>query len=320
MNIAIVKLSALGDIVHAMIILQFIKKAHPQAQIDWFVEERFAPVLQHNPHLRNIYAIKLKGQKIGLLSEYQKLKKIARLNRYDCVIDLQGLIKSAIVARTLSKNCVGFDKNSLRESMAAWFYTTSYAIDYSENVIKRNLLLVSKALSFSMQSCDPKEPFLFSQTSSDLHPHLLIVVGSSWESKIYPKEHFVTLINALNVPTYISWGNDKEKADAQFIEEHSHAVMLPKVSLDTLKAIIKNSALVIGADSGPTHMAWALNRPSITIFGPTPSERNTLTTHINRTIDCHKSIDAKRLNKQDMCIKSIDPEKIILLAKELLAC
>lgn len=320
MYIAIVKLSALGDIVHAMIVLQHIKTAFPQAHIDWFVEERFAAILEHNPHLRNIYTVKLKGQKKALWNEYQKLKNIAHNNHYDIIIDLQGLIKSAIVARILGKDCVGFDKHSLRESLAAWFYKTTYAIDYSENVIKRNLLLVSKALSFPIESFDHTEPFLFSNTHSDIYPTLLIVVGSSWQSKVYPKEHFITIIRALNVPTYLSWGNEQEKADAKFIVSHSHAVMLPVLTLNELKAIIRNSALVIGGDSGPTHMAWALKRPSITIFGPTPSWRNALTTSINRTIDCGIPIDAKHLNKNGMCIQTIQPEKIISLAKELLVC
>jgi len=320
MKIAIVKLSALGDIIHAMIVLQYVKKNIPNVQIDWFVEEKFVGILENNPHIHTIYPLRLKNNKLHFFQEYQKLKNIAKQNRYDLVLDLQGLIKSAIVARILSPNCVGFDKQSLREPLAALFYNTSFHIHYEENVIMRNLKLACKALNINVPDIQTKEPFLVSTHKSDITPTLLVITGSSWKSKIYPKEHFVSILNALHVKSFIAWGSEEEEKDAQYICDHTNAKMLPKMSLDELKSVVKNSQLVIGADSGPTHMAWALGRPSITIFGPTPKERNTVTTSINLTIDCEKAINARNINKHDFCIQQIDPLKIIALAKELLPC
>ena len=320
MKIAIVKLSALGDIIHAMIVLQYIKKNILDAQIDWFVEAKFMGILEHNPDINTIYPIHLKNNKQNFFKEYKKLKHISKQNNYDIVLDLQGLLKSAIVARILGNNCVGFDKKSLREPLAAFLYKTSFHIPYEENVIVRNLVLTCKALNIDIPDIQTKEPFLFSSKISHIHPSILIIVGSSWSSKIYPKEHFITLLNALHVKSFIVWGNESEKKDAQFICEHTKATMLPKISLDELKSIVNNANLIIGGDSGPTHIAWAMGRPSITIFGPTPSQRNTLKTNINKTVDCHKIIDAKKLDKNDFCIQTIDPTKIIEIAKELLAC
>ena len=317
MRIGIVKLSALGDIVHAMVVLQYIKNNLPDATIDWFVEERFYELLENNPHINTIHKVKLKNNKLGFLKEYKKLKK---LKNYDLVIDLQGLMKSAIVSKILSKNVIGFDKNSLREPIAAKFYTKSFAIPYETNVIVRNLTLISKALKLNMPDLQSKEAFLYSNSKLEFKPTLLIVVGSSWESKVYPKEKFVEIINALHVEAFVVWGSQSEKLNAQFICAKTNAKILPKLNLDELKNVISNSSLVIGADSGPTHMAWALNRPSITIFGPTPSQRNTLATSINLTIDCEKNIDANALDKNDFCIKNIASKKIATLAKELLKC
>jgi len=317
MRIGIVKLSALGDIVHAMIVLQYIKENIPEVTIDWFVEETFAGVLENNPHIDNIHKLKLKDNKLAFLKEYKKLKK---LKNYDLVIDLQGLIKSAIVSRILSKNVIGFDKNSLREPFAAKFYKKSFAISYETNVIIRNITLTCRALDIEMPDIKNKKPFLHTKHKSDFHPTLLIIVGSSWDSKVYPKEHFVSIIKALQVETFIAWGNATEKENANFICENTSAKLLPKLNLEELKSVIINSSLVIGGDSGPTHMAWALNIPSITIFGPTPSKRNTLETDINKTISCGKNVDANKLNKNDFCIKNIDPKKITTLSKELLAC
>ena len=317
MHIGIVKLSALGDIVHAMVTLQYIKKALPNTTIDWFVEERFAGILENNPHINTIHKLKLKNNKLGFLKEYKKLKK---LKPYDLVIDLQGLIKSAIVSRILSKNVIGFDKNSLRESLASYFYKKSFAISYETNVILRNITLACYALELEMPDLQTKEPFLYSNSKLEFNPTLLVCVGSSWESKIYPKEQFVEVINALHVETFIAWGNENEKNSAEFISAKTGAKILPKLNLDELKNIISNSSLVIGGDSGPTHMAWALNTPSITIFGPTPSQRNTLTTDINLTVDCRKNIKANELNKNDFCIKNIKSKKIVNLSKRILEC
>ncbi len=317
MKIAIVKLSALGDIVHAMIVLQYIKNYNSNITIDWFVEDRFSGILENNSHINCIYGLKIKDNKIGLYKEYLKLKK---LDSYDLVIDLQGLIKSALVSRILGKNVAGFDRNSLRERLASAFYTKTFSIPYEENVIKRNMLLVCKTLGFDMPNIQHKEHFLFANNNLDFKQTLLIIVGSSWKSKIYPKEHFIEVINSLQVSTAVSWGDKLEKEDAKFICEKTDAKLLPKLTLDKLKSVISNSDLVIGADSGPTHMAWALNRPSITIFGPTPSDRNTFTTDINLTIDCKKYIDAKSLDRDDFCIKDIKPRDIVTLARELLKC
>jgi heptosyltransferase-1 len=312
LRIAIVKLSALGDIVHAMLVLQYIKNH----QIDWIVEEQFAEVLKNNPNINNIITIKLKDNKKNIFKEYKKLKSIPK---YDLAIDLQGLIKSSIVSKIVAKKTIGFSKNSLREPIASLLYNQSFDIPYEKNVIERNLELVCKALSIEIPNIKDKNPFLFFKSNLDIKPTLLIIVGSSWESKVYPKEKFVEVINALHVETFLSWGNTQELENANWISSKTHAKVLDKLNLDELKCIISNSKLVIGADSGPTHMAWALGIASITLFGPTPSYRNTIQTNKNKVLDCKKQVDAKRLNKNDFCIKNIAPSEIINIAKELLS-
>lgn len=330
MKIAIVKLSALGDIVHAMAILKYIKEMIPESRIDWIVEENFASVLEHNPSIDTILPVNLKSlktNKLKLFSEIKSLKKYAQ-NNYDIVIDLQGLIKSAIVSKILGPN-VGFDKNSIRETAASSFYKRSFFIPYAENVIMRNIELVALALDLKIDSerLIKKDPLLFFTEEDRKKTALLIeqdqktiihILGSSWESKIYPKEKFVEIIDALEGNHLLVWGNESEQDAAKYVSEQSNARVVPRLSLNELKALISSADLVIGADSGPTHFAWALNRPSITIFGPTPSERNTLTGSINRVVDCGKMINPLKLDKQDFCIRNIDAQKIVSIAKELL--
>ena len=329
MKIAIVKLSALGDIVHAMVVLQFIKQAIPNSSIDWIIEERFANILEHNPYIDIIHCVNLKAlkkDKLKFFEELNKLKKYAQ-NNYDIVIDMQGLLKSAIVSKILGPN-VGFDKNSIREKIASLFYGKSFFVPYSENVILRNVHLVSSSLNIDVEenALSNKEIFLFfseenmHKTTSYIKEEqktIVHILGSSWDSKIYPKEKFIEIINALEGNHLLVWGNSEEETYAKYIAEHTQAHLLPEMDLNELKALISKADLVIGGDSGPTHFAWAMNRPSITIFGPTPSKRNVLETKINKVIDCGKEIDPLKLNKKDFCIHHIDPKKIVKLAKGL---
>jgi len=330
MKIAIVKLSALGDIVHAMVVLQFIKQTMPNCHIDWIVEERFASIFDHHPHIDSVLCVNLKSlktDKLRFFTELKKLKKYAN-NSYDLVIDMQGLLKSAIVSKILGTNA-GFDKNSIREKIASLFYEKTFFVPYVENVIIRNMDLVSLSLDIEINkdNLQNKEAFLFfkeedaEKTGSFIkrdQKNIVHILGSSWESKIYPKEKFVDIIEGLDGNHLLVWGSEKEEAFAKYITEYSKATMLPKMNLNELKALISNADLVIGGDSGPTHFAWAMNRPSITIFGPTPSQRNILQTDINRVVDCGKNIDPLKLDKKDFCIRQIDSDKIVALAKELL--
>ena len=106
MKIAIVKLSALGDIVHGMIVLQFIKKNYPESEIDWFVEKRFLEGLENNPHINQIHQVSLKSvnKSKSFFLIWKELRKIRKLSKYDLVIDMQGLLKSALIAQKIPSN------------------------------------------------------------------------------------------------------------------------------------------------------------------------------------------------------------------------
>ena len=327
MKIAIVKLSAMGDIIHAMVALQYIKQAKPDIQIDWIVEEGFKQVLENNPHIDNILTVNLKSikkNKMALFSEIKKIKTYAK-NNYDLVIDAQGLLKSAITSKLLGKNIAGFSKDSIREGIASYFYKQKVEIAYEENAIERNIQVLCEPLdlSISKEQILNKKKFLYFRTSKKLpievNDYILFIVGASVENKIYPKEKFLKIAKHLNEKTLVIWANDYEKEVARYLEKSlKNVVACPKLNLDELKRVIAKSKLLIGGDTGPTHMAWALNVPSITIFGNTPEHRNTYITPINQVVKSDTSVDPLKLDKSDFSIREIDPKTIINLAKELL--
>ncbi|MDD1620596.1 MAG: lipopolysaccharide heptosyltransferase I [Methylococcaceae bacterium] len=330
MKIAIVKLSALGDIVHAMVALQFIKAARPDVEIDWLVEERFAGLLADNPDIRQILTVNLKAlktHKAGVFGEIAKIRTYAAQD-YDLVIDAQGLIKSALAARLLAKNCAGFNKDSIREKAAAWFYRQTVACPYDANTIDRNVAVLTRPLDIavSREQILVKKPFLFYQAPQqpleDYFPagqaHVLYVIGSTWPSRNYPKEQYLQVMQGLNAHCLISWGNEQEREDGEWIAKRSDARVLPRLSLNDLKAVIAKADLVIGNDTGPTHMAWGLNRPSITLFGPTPISR-VYQTGINKVLKSPSIVDPFKLDKNDFSIGEIPVADVLEQARSLLA-
>ncbi len=331
MKIAIVKLSALGDIVHAMVALQFIKTHSPTLQIDWVVEQRFADILKNNPDIDNILTVNLKAlktNKAGLFAQLKKIRSYAG-NHYDLVIDAQGLIKSAVTAKMIGTRIAGFDADSIREKAASWFYDVKVACAYDANTIDRNALILSKPLGIdiSTEQILNKKPFLFFSNEdpqiNDLlskdRANIVLVIGSTWDSRNYPADKFVKIAKALQQNCLVIWGNEQEKTIAEWMAAQSDLIkVMPKLDLNSLKALIAKADLLIGNDTGPTHIAWGLNRPSITIFGPTPVSR-VYQTDINKVVKSASIVNPYKLNKQDYSIKDIDEGEIIGQAKNLLS-
>ena len=330
MKIAIVKLSALGDIIHSMIVLQFIKKNNPEILIDWFVEESFKGILEFNPDIRNLYTVNIKKakRKKSVYLFLKEIRKFSHFEPYDLVIDMQGLIKSAILSRLIpSKITIGFDKASLKEKYASFFYNKTFKFSYENNIIERNLAIVANAFNFdfSSKSIDEKKSFLFSSSRvvigelSTTLPNVVIVPGASYEAKCYPLEKIAEVINIIQANFLIIWGNDNEKEKAFKIKNLAPSVkILNKFALGDLISLFEQVDLVIGPDTGPTHMAWALNTASITLFGPTPGYRNTRVTEINKIIESKSIVDSNKIDKNDDSIKEIKIIDIVDLASKLL--
>lgn len=325
-RIAIVRLSALGDIINTALVLQIIAHYYPAAEIDWFVEEAFAPVLENHPLIHTVIPVpikRIKKSKNFPLFRHT-IKALRTLPPYDHIIDAQGLLKSAIVARLLEGKIHGFDRQSAREGIASHFYDTVSSIPYEMSVVRRNVLIVTEALGipFDEESIRNKQPvFALKERPQILDTaakNIACVIGASWPSKCYPKEHFALLCTMFPYPCHLIWGSAQEFEDAQWISEHaSNAVVAPKLSLPELVNFIGHCDLTIGNDTGPTHIAWAMNKPSITLLGPT-TERMIYPTPINIGIKSPSIVDIFHINRNDFSIGEIDPDFIVQKAKELL--
>jgi heptosyltransferase-1 len=330
MKIAIVKLSALGDVIHAMLVLQFIKKHSEKIEIDWIVEESYKELLQFNPDINKIHVVNIKKarKKKSFYSLFKELRRVRHFGSYDIVIDMQGLIKSAIISRLIpSKATLGFDKSSAREGLSSIFYSQTFNIGYDKNVIERNFSLIKFALElpFNMKEIQNKLPFVLSSQQhlipslSNTKKNIILIPGASHSSKRYPVEKFSELTNLLDANYLIIWGNEEDKIIAKKIKDLSPKVSLcERLSLDSLILLVSMVDLVIGSDTGPTHLAWAQNIPSITLFGQTPGYRNTYITEHNQIIESNSKVNPYKLNKQDNSIKDIEVEEVFRISQRLL--
>ncbi|WP_120993686.1 lipopolysaccharide heptosyltransferase I [Helicobacter pylori] len=324
MKIAIVRLSALGDIIVSAVFLVAIKECLPNAQIEWFVDERFGAILEHSPYIDKLHPIALKSA----LTTFNPLKifklfKSLRAYEYDIIIDMQGLVKSALITQMLkAPKKVGFDYASAREGLSAFFYSQKVSIAYDEPILKRNFTLLFHALNlpkneiseglssrakvFSYQD----SPKINALNLNQNKPKILFVLETSKINKTYPTERFKELALMLeNFQICLLWHADEKKATTLYhaLKHQRDALLLPKLTLNEVKALLFKMDVIIGGDTGITHLAWALQKPSITLYGNTPMERFKLESPINVSLTGNSNAN---YHKKDFSIQNIDPKKI----------
>lgn len=332
MNIALVRLTSLGDIILAMASLQVIRRALPECRITWVADRRFAPILDHQPDIHQVVSIDLKGLKnprnlpTSLPAEYRAL---TAHGPFDAVIDLHGMIKSAVIAAILGGKRYGFSRNMRKESLAGLFYDQTFPVALDQPAACRYTTLAARCLGleFQQSALAPPQPYLFWGAEdgaitdgyfSRERRTIIFVPETSAAYKNYPPERFAQLANLLRENILICHGNRQELATATRIAEQSpHVRVLPLLTLNQLKAAVGRSDLVIGGDTGPTHIAWACGVPSITLFGATPV--CICPTERNRVIATPSTINLRKPDPRDDSVSRIPADEIARLAHELLA-
>jgi len=331
-RVAIVRLSAMGDIIHTAASVQFIKEKFPDMELCWFVDESFREILENSSEIDKIIPLPLKGFKNSpsLKSLKEIYKSVKKAGEFDLVIDAQGLIKSAIVAKVAGGSVAGLDFDSAREPIASTLYKKRFKIDCKEVAPFRFAKLISNALGFEVtkEMLQKKRAFLFWDSSRDYSNidsffdipkrSIVLVVGASNPSKIYPAKRWIEVISHLRMYNIlIVAGSEKEMEFAREIEQNSVAKLLPKMDLNDLKYTISRADLLIGNDTGPSHIAWGLNKPSIILFGSTPTTMM-MQTPKNIAISTKPDFRACRFDKSDLSIAEIEPREIVKRAEELL--
>ncbi|HEX9078752.1 MAG TPA: lipopolysaccharide heptosyltransferase I [Desulfuromonadaceae bacterium] len=332
MKIALVRLTSLGDIILAMASLQIIRRSLPECRITWVADRRFADILDHQPDIQQIVRIDLRRLKkqrplaTALAAEYRTL---ADFGPFDKVIDLHGMIKSAAVAAILGGERYGFSRAMRKESLAGLFYNHAIPVPLELPAVCRYATLVARSLGleFRPEDLTPPRPYLFwgaedGAATDGYFPAkqrtVIFVAGTSAGYKNYPPEKFARLADLLGENVLVCHGNEQELATARRIAQLSPRVrVLPSLTINQLKAAVGRADLVIGGDTGPTHIAWACGVPSITLFGATPVCIRT--TERNRAISTASAVNLRKPDPRDDSVSRITEEDVACLARELLA-
>ncbi|TGQ71479.1 MAG: lipopolysaccharide heptosyltransferase I [Mesorhizobium sp.] len=277
MKVLIVKTSSMGDVIHTFPAVEDASRARPDISFDWCVEEAFAGIVALHPAIGAIHTVAIRRWRKHLLDkatwrEAAALRRRLRTSRYDLVIDAQGLLKSALVARQAGAPIAGFDRSSAREPNAALFYDVTHAVPRGMHAIERTRRLFGLALGY--------EPELSRLDSGIVAPsgnpvgtegkNAFLLHGTSREDKKWPAQDWIETARLLveqGMTPITTWSNEREKAVAEAIAKAvPSTVVVPRSPLAAIAAILGRSTLVIGADTGLTHLASAFGLPTVAVF------------------------------------------------------
>ena len=292
-RILIVRLSALGDIIHALPVLASLTRALPDVEVDWLVEERYAAILALARPLHRRIIVRASTSRelpdadvFGGPLGYLRAAMFLRAQRYDAALDLQGLIKSAVWARLSgAQRVIGFDRAHLREPLAASLYSETVVPADASHVIQKNLSILS-ALQVPAGVIElPLAPVASAETTEAIGAaggrgkYIVLNPGAAWPNKRWPPDRFGALAAALRdrtgLPSLVTWGpSERALADAIAGASRGAATPAPSTSVGDLAELLRDAALVVAGDTGPLHIAAAMGAPLVGLYGPTWPERN----------------------------------------------
>lgn len=325
MRVLIVRLGALGDIIHAAPVAAAIRAARPGASIDWVVDAKHVGVVDLLEGLDRVVVWQgplIRGDR-GVLAALATL----RAARYDVALDLQGLLKSAVLARlTGAARVVGFAASTLREPAARWFHTEHVITTNDGHVVEKNLSVlpalglpaVAAPVRFKTRPAPVIEAFLASWAGGSRFA--VLNPGAGWPNKQWPVARFgsvaAELLRRFDLRSCVTWGpGEQTVADQVAMASAGAATVAPATQLSDYLALARRASLVIAGDTGPMHMAAAVGARVVGVFGPTSEVRNgpygmPRTAQVSRFEECGCHY-ARQCVTGGRCIDRIDVAEVI---------
>ncbi|MEP6568810.1 MAG: lipopolysaccharide heptosyltransferase I [Acidobacteriota bacterium] len=296
MRILIVKLGSIGDIVHTLPALAAMRKALPDAEISWVVEQRAAEILRDNPILDRLIEVDTKALRRGLVSgetlraPRQQLRQL-RASAFELAIDFQGLLKSALIARLSgARRVFGFSSDSLREPASRVFLSDTISVSKNSHIIRKNLALAEGALGISIPENPDEMEFPVATSSAHVGEardaelltsgrFAILNPGGGWPTKLWSAERFGRLADELwshhGLHSLVSYGpGEAQLAETVLKASQSAKAHAVSLSLKGFYELAKRAQVYVGGDTGPTHLAIAAGSPIVGLFGPTEWWRN----------------------------------------------
>ena len=320
-KVLIVRLGALGDILHALPAQQLLHTRLPGATIDWLAEPRFIPLLRCAPGIRKAWPLDLRRWKSDSSDApgFIRLIESLRKERFDMVVDFQGLLKSAVLARIVGPGqVVGFKAERFKEKGTGWLYThrEKGESDLSQHVIDGNLGLIKRFCGGN--NATPLVPFDIPREDQEYVKHrlsdfeirnpVLLNPGAGWVTKRWPASEFGwlarTIVERLGLPVVVTYGPGEQGLVEELRQEAEVDLLAFPTTITQLAALCRVSRLMVAGDSGPLHLAVSIGTPVVAILGPTATGRNgpypKADIVVKRDLPCSNSY--KRVCSQFICM------------------
>lgn len=331
MRILLIKTSSLGDVFHTFPALTDARAHIPDLRVDWVVEEAFAEIPTWHPAVNKVIPVAWRRwrKNLGKVITWREMKQFRdqlQSGKYDLVLDAQGLIKSAIITRLAKGPRYGLDKHSAREPLASRAYDKTIEVAKGEHAIHRLRKLFAQCLGYAT----PNSPINYGIDSSRWpkpeidQPYIVFIHGSAWDTKLWPEQYWNELCGIIGNAGYkvvLPWGNESEQRRANRIAaQHKHAWVPERLPLAEVARLLAHSTAIIGVDTGLSHVAAALDVPTVVIYGATDASLTgalgNKTTIQTSTLNCSPCLSRKcRLmaNHKHLyppCYEEISPKSI----------
>ena len=279
LKILLVKTSSLGDVIHTLPALTDAGRAMPGITFDWVVEESFAEIPLLHPNVRKVIPVAWRRWRKNMWTRqfWREMTEFWRslcAEKYDLVIDAQGLVKSACVTRMARGVRAGLDWDSAREPLASLGYQKKCHVNFYQHAIVRMRSIFSALLEYPMPQGAPeygvsREAFL----ENHAEDYIVFLHGTTWETKLWPESYWVELAKLAAQREFkikLLWGNALERQRAERLAAQVDNIkVLPKQDLLGSAKVIANARGVVALDTGLTHLAAALEVPTVSLYGPT---------------------------------------------------
>ena len=282
MKVLIVKTSSMGDVLHTLPALTDAMRAIPTIRFDWVVEENFAQIPSWHPAVDRVLPVAIRRWRKHWFGSQQReerlrFKQALQSREYDVVIDAQGLIKSAALVTRLAKGVKhGQDSRSAREPFASWWYDKRHEINKQQHAVERTRQLFAKSLGYQKPQTQGDYAIashFLARPPADAGRYLVFLHATTRDNKHWPESHWRELISLLEpggLRIKLPWGAEHEHQRAQRLAAgFTHVDVLPKLTLEQVAQTLAGAKAVVSVDTGLSHLTAALDRPNITLYGPT---------------------------------------------------
>jgi heptosyltransferase-1 len=274
-DVLFIKTSSLGDVIHHMPALTEARAHWPQVRFAWVVEEAFAPLVRLHPAVNEVIPVALRRWRGTLLKpstwrQMAAFRDALKARRFDEIVDSQGLLKSALLARVAQGRRRGYDRNSIKEPAASSLYDIKHPIEWNQHAIARNRALTAEALGYACKGPPDYGLDRDRLRAPSERPYGVLLHATAQASKEWPEENWRMLTAVLggnDIDLVALHGNDTERERAVRIAAASPRVRMPdRQPLDQVARLIAGASFVIGVDTGLLHLAAALGVPLVAIF------------------------------------------------------